>query len=60
MKKPNYYIDPDELRESIIEMKEKGEMTERFARHILAIQDHILKFPRFIRYHSDVKEEMKL
>lgn len=60
MKKPNYYIDPDELKDSIVEMKEKGEMTERFAKHLLDIQERVLKFPRFIRYHSDVKEEMRM
>ena len=33
----NYYIDPEELRQSIIEMQELGHMTERFARHLMTI-----------------------
>lgn len=60
MKKPNYYIDPDELKQSIIEMQELGYPTDRFARHLLAIQEHVLLFPRFCRYHIEVKEEMRM
>ena len=33
----NYYIDPNELKESVIEMQELGYMTERFAKHLLTI-----------------------
>lgn len=35
--KPNYYIEPEELREAVREMHEKGQMTERFAKHLLTI-----------------------
>ena len=35
--KDNYYIDPEELKQSIIEMQELGHMTERFARHLMTI-----------------------
>lgn len=38
----NYYIDPDELKESVIEMHELGYMTDRFARHLLTIQEKVL------------------
>lgn len=35
--KSAYYIDPQELRDSIVEMQSIGHMTERFAKHLLTI-----------------------
>lgn len=35
--KPEYYIDPEELKQSVIEMQELGQPTERFCLHLLTI-----------------------
>lgn len=57
--KDNYYIDPEELKQSIIEMQEIGHMTDRFARHLLLIQEKVLKFPRYRGYTQEIKDEMR-
>lgn len=53
-----FYIDPAELKQSIIEMHELGHPTDRFARHLLTIQARVLHFPRFAGYPDSVKEEL--
>lgn len=58
-KTDNYYIDPEELRESIIEMQELGHMTERFAMHLLTIQEKVIQFPRYRGYPQEIKDEMR-
>lgn len=55
----NYYIDPNELKESVIEMQELGYMTERFAKHLLTIQEKVIQFPRYRGYPEEIKEEMR-
>lgn len=60
MKKENYYIDPDDLKDAVKEMREKGVMTERFGKYLLDIQERVLDFPRFVRYHDEIKDELRL
>ena len=55
----NYYIDPEELRQSIIEMHDLGHMTERFARHLMTIQEKVIQFPRYRGYPQEIKDEMR-
>lgn len=40
-------------------MKKLGRMTERFARHLLTIQEKVLEFRRFIGYRDTLKDEMR-
>lgn len=35
--KPEYYIDPEELKQSVIEMQSLGYPTDRFGLHLLTI-----------------------
>lgn len=57
--KENYYIDPIELKESVVEMQSAGHMTERFARHLLLLQEKVLQFPRYRGYTEEIKDEMR-
>lgn len=34
-------------------------MTDRFARHLLLIQENVLKFPRYRGYPQEIKDEMR-
>ena len=53
------YLDPEELRASIVEMQALGHMTDRFAKNLMLVADHVMQFPRFVRYPEEIKEEMK-
>ena len=37
-----WYIDPEELRMSVWEMREQGHLTERFARNMIIIFERIM------------------
>ena len=57
--KDQYYIQPEELRLSVVKSQEQGSPTEEFAKFLLTIQEKVLQFPRFRGYPEDVKQELR-
>ena len=53
-----WYIDPEELRMSVWEMREQGHLTERFARNMIIIFERIMQMPKYRVFSEEFKKDL--
>lgn len=56
--KDKYYVDPDQLKQEIINTQKQGSCTEGLAMMILDITRHVYGLPKYNRCSPEDKEEM--